>query len=378
MRLFKRKENKVLGSKCEYSSAEDCPYTSEKECKFDKDRCLLLAKKNVRKKTYNYKSLYLWGIIGLLMFFSSTSFSILCSFCGSIFVFPIFSAIVLSLLTGSILAILIDLPSRLKDYEISFINALSSNNYLKSLEESKLTTLRSQITEQLHKTKAPHMASGLIKIDQDICELLRKPYYSRYRHIVCCKSIDENFMEKEHSIEYKLVNPYGPFQKGVENIKLTNHVVLNEGNDSEKPIKELKVSVYVDNEETPITIKESDIKITQEDIPNSKEFYNKKFIYNIYKAVFNDNIRVKINYKIKVPFSDDPCFTKRLQHPAKNFRLDYSCEDNNMILHGQIFGTQLKQSDVSIKYLTNGKNAISLETFGWLLPDNGAIVVMLK
>lgn len=312
------------------------------------------------------------------MFIASTSFSLICSFSGSIFIFPVISAIGLSLLTGSILAILIDLPSRLKDYEISFINALSSNNYLKSLDESKLTSLRNQITEQLHKTKAPHMASGLIKIDQNICELLRKPYYSRYRHIVCCKPIDNNFMEKEHSIEYKLVNPYGPFQKGLENIKLTNHVVLNEEDDSEKPITGLKVLVYVDNEDFPQTFDDSNIEILQEDVPNSKEFYNKKFIYNIFKAEFNDNIRVRINYKIKVPFSDDPCFTKRLQHPAKNFRLDYSCEDNSMILHGQLFGTQLKQSDISIKYLTNGKNAISLETFDWLLPDNGAIVVMLK
>lgn len=36
----------------------------------------------------------------------------------------------------------------------------------------------------------------------------------------------------------------------------------------------------------------------------------------------------------------------------------------------------MKQSDVSIQYISD--NTISLETFDWLLPTNGAIVVMLN
>ena len=88
---------------------------------------------------------------------------------------------------------------------------------------------------------------------------------------------------------------------------------------------------------------------------------------------FKDNLIVRLDYTIDVHVND-VCFTKRLQHPAKNFRLDYSCKDIEGHLFGQIFGTQLKQSEFSIKYLS--ENSISLEAFDWLLPDNGAIVVL--
>ena len=56
--------------------------------------------------------------------------------------------------------------------------------------------------------------------------------------------------------------------------------------------------------------------------------------------------------------------------------LNYSYKKNGAKLFGQVFGTEMKQSDVSIQYISD--NTISLETFDWLLPTNGAIVVMLN
>ncbi|MDO5394484.1 MAG: hypothetical protein Q4F07_00820, partial [Bacteroidales bacterium] len=115
------------------------------------------------------------------------------------------------------------------------------------------------------------------------------------------------------------------------------------------------------------------------------EFYNKQVTLidkdnatdNSHKGIrveFDDNIEVEMRYKIVVP-KNDPCFTKRLQHPVKNFRLDYAFNGDDVELFGQIFGTELKQNDIEIRYTDN---SISLETFDWLLPDNGAMVVMLK
>ena len=43
------------------------------------------------------------------------------------------------------------------------------------------------------------------------------------------------------------------------------------------------------------------------------------------------------------------------------------------LIFGQLFGTELKQSDFLIRYPL--PNSVSLESFEWLLPDNGAIVV---
>lgn len=101
----------------------------------------------------------------------------------------ILSGVSISIIAGAILTYIIDIPSKLKEYETSFLNALSSNNYLKSLDESKLIQLRKDTTEQLHAKNAPFMATGLIDIDQRICDLLKQPYYTRYRQSVICSDI---------------------------------------------------------------------------------------------------------------------------------------------------------------------------------------------
>lgn len=81
-----------------------------------------------------------------------------------------------------------------------------------------------------------------------------------------------------------------------------------------------------------------------------------------------------MRYTIKV-HKEDRCFTKRLQHPAKNFRLDYMSKDENVKLYGQMFGTEMKQSNMYIRSMSS--NSKSLECFDMLLPQNGAMVVML-
>lgn len=366
--------------RCEYNSVEECPYNSASECNFDKAHCHLTNHKR-RSKT-NKKSqlpIVILALCGILVYILTTIVSLenTYKFTYSEYIYAVVSGIAISVVTGSILAIVIDLPSRLKDYELSFVNALSSNNYLKSLDENRLTNLRNDITEQLHKTKAPCMARGLIKIDQRVCELLRQPYYSRYRHTVACeKSDDPDFIIKEHTIEYKLINPYSVNQAAVEYIKFTNLVLVKEGQ-TDHPITDLSILCSIDNK--PALDLAGRIKFNSDNITN--EFYNKKIFISDkegnegnkgVRVEFNDYIEVKMRYKIAVP-KNDLCFTKRLQHPAKNFRLDYSCDDNDRKLYGQIFGTEIKQSDISIKY---AKNSISLETFDWLLPGNGAIVVM--
>lgn len=91
-------------------------------------------------------------------------------------------------------------------------------------------------------------------------------------------------------------------------------------------------------------------------------------------VMFKNNIQVHMRYSIKV-HGEDRCFSKRLQYPAKNFRLDYTSKDEKVKLSGQIFGTEMKQSNMFIR--SNSNNSVSLECFDLLLPQNGAMVVML-
>lgn len=390
---------------CGYTSAKDCPYNNERDCKFDKMHCHLISERRAHKHN-DYTNLRIWLFIccGILFytFASIASDNSSFSFTYSNYVYMVISGVCISVIAGAILAKVIDLPEKLRNYEDSFINALASNKYLKTLDENRLTMLRNDITEQLHKTSAPWMARGLIDIDQRICALLREPYYVRYRHSVVCskKKENPNFIEKEHTVDYKLINPYGANKDATEFLSLSNLILQQEdgsessngekagnGEDtSEDAIRGMKIIYKKDEEEKVELVQGQDFELKYEKLREKDEYYNmevyldakNKRTSDLKRGVridFKDNIEVHLEYKIEV-HQDDICFTKRMQHPVKNFRLDYSYRDMVGKLFGQIFGTEIKQCDISIKYPT--PYSISLETFDWLLPDNGAIVVMLN
>lgn len=398
-------KNDCESRSCGYISAKDCPYNNEKDCKFDKKHCHLIAEKRARKHndyTNLRMGLFICGGILFYTFASIASCNSSFSFTYSNYVYAVISGISISIIAGAILAKVIDLPNKLKDYEDSFINALASNKYLKTLDENRLTMLRNDITEQLHKTSAPCMARGLIDIDQKICALLREPYYVRYRHSVICSKKNDNsdFIEKEHTVDYKLINPYGANKDATEFLSLSNLILQQEGDSKntnaegdEKDketngdaIREMRIIYRKDEEEKVELIQNQDFELKYEKLREKDEYYNMEVYLDTknkkssdlkpgIRIDFKDSLEVHLEYKIEV-HKDDICFTKRMRHPVKNFRLDYSYRDMEGKLYGQIFGTEIKQCDISIKYPTS--YSISLETFDWLLPDNGAIVVMLN
>lgn len=382
---FPWKRQSYIYKKCGYNTSSECPYNSEKDCKFSKEHCHLVEeRKRGRKKACSIFNPVTIIIISLLFYALITILKEdkVIPFKYDNYVYTIISGITISFITGALLAIIIDIPSRLKDYEKSFINAIASNGYLKSLDEGRLTKLRNDITEQLHKVSAPNMAKGLIDVDQRICELLRKPYYSRYRQSIICEPSEiDDFVEKKHVIEYKLINPYSVNRVATEYISIKNIVFVKEGEDEKDSIKDLKITCIKDNNESIDFTNR--VKLETKSLIDKDEFYNTEIYIetteqkdNDLRGIridFNDNIEIHIEYKIKV-HKDDICFTKRLRRPVKNFRLDYIYNDNDRKVFGQIIGTEIKQSDINIKYTS--KNSISLETFDWLLPDNGVFVVV--
>lgn len=376
-------------NECGYSSKSECPFSNPEKCSYDKRNCHLMNKEN-EKKNPNAVScrIMICALVGFIIYILCILLEQVLDFPYSREVYFIISGICQSLLAAAVLAIVIDIPSKLEDYKSSIIEALSSDSYLKMLEESKLTLLRKKVTEQLNKMSAPNMPKGLIEKDQWICELLRKPYYSRYRHFVSCSDIDgdDNFILKKHNINYKLINPYGKHKEMTEHIKVTNLVYLHDI--SEESINDMKISCTIDGGTKREYIPGTDFDFKKE--PFTESFYNTKVSIKMKEnksfspeeiakggipVRFKEHIQVEISYTIKVA-KRDICFTKRLQHPAKNFELCYSYERKNGRLCGQIFGTDIKQSDVNIHYIND--NNICMTTFDWLLPNNGAMIVMLN
>lgn len=367
---------------CNFTNLSECPYASVDECKFNKKNCF--RKKKAPIFTITTLKILVVILIGLLIALVSIYLDAKMKFTGSHLVFGALSSIAVSLIAGAVLAWMIDIPSKLKEYENSIVNALVSNNYLKSLDEERLTQLRKDVTEQLHKVNVPCMARGLIDIDQKICNLLKQPYYTRYRQTVVCKKDEENgVIVKHHTIDYKLINPYSVNSKATEYISIAN-LVLSNGKDNmkDKAITDVRIRCIIDDGQAQNL--SSEIEFDSSSVDSRETFYDtkvelvaKKDSYKGdkkgLKIEFDKSLEVKMSYDIVVD-KDDISFTKRLRHPAKNFRLDYTFETTSPIkIFGQLFGTELKQSDFLIRYPL--PNSVSLESFEWLLPDNGAIVV---
>lgn len=367
---------------CNFTNLSECPYASVDECKFNKKNCF--RKKKAPIFTITTLKILVVILVGLLITLVSIYLDANVNFTGSHLVFGALSSIAVSLIAGAVLAWMIDIPSKLKEYENSIVNALVSNNYLKSLDEERLTQLRKDVTEQLHKVNVPCMARGLIDIDQKICNLLKQPYYTRYRQTVVCKKDEVNgVIVKHHTIDYKLINPYSVNSKATEYISIAN-LVLSNGKDNmkDKAITDVRIRCIIDDGQAQNL--SSEIEFDSSSIDSRETFYDTKVELvaknDSYKGdkkglkiEFDKSLEVKMSYDIVVD-KDDISFTKRLRHPAKNFRLDYTFETTSPIkIFGQLFGTELKQSDFLIRYPL--PNSVSLESFEWLLPDNGAIVV---
>lgn len=380
-------KNTTTNKRCDCVTESDCPYNVKSECNLNKENCYLENHNKIDNYNHNKTKIVLYGILGLLFYFIFYILSITpqCRFPYSMLIYSALISISLAIFVGVVIAFIVDIPARLKEYEDSFIEALSSNRYIKKLDENRLTQLRKDLTNQLHKKDVPFMAKGLIDIDEDICDLLKKPYYSRYRHSIVCSEVDTNpdYIKKDHAVEYKLINPYGANKTAKTFISFSTLIMMDNKVDEDQYIKSLNLRVFCskdNDEEIEITDK---IKFIVSDLDKEIEFYNKKIIVKAkepeidskvdgFRVDFNDNLKVRMYYTIIIN-KNDVCFTERLRYPCKNFRLDYSHKDPNVKLHGQIFGTGIKQSDISIRYAD--KNNISLETFDWLLPENGVIVV---
>lgn len=395
MKIMTKRKEKL--ESCPAENREQCKFWVESECNYDKRDCFLKKEnKNKKKQDKTRFKVIIFIAFGVILFLISLILnnqverSVQIEEQHSVVTMKdwatTLSSLSISLIAGAFLTYIIDIPSKLKEYETSFLNALSSNNYLKSLDESRLVQLRKDTTEQLHAKNAPFMAKGLIDIDQRICDLLKQPYYTRYRQSVICSDItnETDYINKEHMIDYCLRNPYGKNKEAVEYIGFSNLILKKDGEINDF-ISNLKIEYKID-ENDKLEFAPNSYKIEESPLNNKVEFYDTKLMLcgisndgqtesRGIKVCFKKSLEVHMEYRIKVP-KDDICFSKRMRHPVKNFRLDYSYINSQIKLFGQIFGTGLKQSDISIKYLAD--NIISLETFDWLLPDNGAIVVMTK
>ena len=423
--------------KCNFVSTNTCPYGSKDDCPYDVTACY--AYQDITptpKKVYSICFLLVVSIVisitaellkddGQLIDFMSDKYSLQT-------IAKMLQPIAQSVIAAIIISFIIDIPERMKEYKGFFIDILTSFDYLKNMNEEQLTNLRKRVTWQLHVKDFPHMAEGLIDLDEQFCKMLKQPYFSEYSQIVnvhACKEdktlgkerkmdLSDCFF-KSYKSEYIAINPSHANMPISMNIGQSSAVKFHEKNDFVEESKEIfivkKFTILFDDDtkeydltryiDIAVTEKAMDgliyngiVSIVPQKQVGTKENpftpsclnksnseaageieYKKKpkdSDVGLY-AIFRKKIQVKLEYDLAVP-KDDVSYTKRLKYPVKLFNIDYSLNElPDYTVVGQLIGTLMDQPDVTID-LSEDKKRVTLRTHNWLLPKNGAVIVHCK
>lgn len=423
LHLVRYKQDKAA---CDCIRKEDCPYPNQSQCPYDKSHCCAFPEKP--RKEWKIKVLYviLFVAVGLLL--ACTVLDWISS--ESRWNSPL-TSLAISAIVAVVMAILIDMPGKMKEYQTYFVGLLSSNEYLKELSLEQLSGLRRRITWLQHVRDLPNMPKGMIKLDDRICQMLKDPYFKEYTQIIAVKEKGTGQLLKHNRVEFLAFNPYSASQFVSMDIGMAFSLVFKEENDdysndaklvaqAKQLVNIQRFEITVDKEETVYDLRPhlslavkrekkdglkyngrvilvpKDPKYTKQnalknsDLGTSNSTPSGQVVNMECRCIgdndnqdlffeFRDRISVKIEYEVTVPITD-VTYTKRLRYPVKYFNLDYSLEKDTLsgyTVIGQIIGTLLDQEDVSDN-LSDEDRRVFLRTHSWLLPKNGAVIVMKK
>lgn len=406
--------------KCPHFSKNDCPYGRKDECIYDTTGCRVFGNNKKSKQKALLWSLLVFSFC-ITVFFEiekdNPEFVISLESLNWLKIYKILQPILNSFIAAIIVSLLIDIPSRMKEYQTYFVELLSSSDYLKKMTEAELTNLRKEVTWLLHVKDYPNMPKKLIDLDERFCEMLKMPYYKEYTQTINIEKESDDFLKKKVRIEYIAYNPQRKDNPIAMDISFSNSLrfenVVNAENAKEL-FKITKLMCAIDDFNQDMNLMPL-IKIGVSNETRDGYAYNGRvhlmsqlgnsnkenplsyYAIKTYKSAANtvnyemsseeqkpnlylsfcDKIKVKIQYEVIVPDSDIS-YTKRLRYPAKYFHLDYKLADDvNYKVVGQLIGTQIDQPDVSI-IVSDDKKNIKIQTHNWLLPKNGAVIVHCK
>lgn len=373
---------------CLYKNAKECPYNFYNACGRNLLNCNHSKRTSkdsiIKEKTKSSKSrIFNFLTVGIILFLVSQFNAYDYNPWG--FQLPkvleiALSSLSISLVAGAIVTFAIDLPSNLKSFDDYFIESITSDKYLKWLDKERLSTLRQEVTKQLHKKTTPKLSTGLIELDDKICNLMNEPYYSFYiQNVEVSMDPEKKYFIKKNYVRYKLINPYGKNRTYTEPITQTSSQISIEGVPDKELITYSEIKFIVDDLRTIDYSQKHSVSISKIDSP--EDYYDRRIELkdkdekDYCKIEFADNVVVTLKFTVKTPIGDT-CFTKRLKHPAKHFNLGFSLDMEGYKPVGETFGTEIGVSSSVINQ--HNKRNLTLISPDWMLPNNGAYVVLVK
>lgn len=316
------------------------------------------------------------------------------------FVIPILSAII----AGFIVSLVIDIKKQVTGIQNLIVKSFTENAFLEHLEEDDISELRENALGQLLTRKYPNMQNGLRAKDTELSAALIKPYYevfretgvySKHRKFSWSQEGDaEDVLFRNVDIQYTLKSPKSKDDITTADLSIGKSLQIplrsGEPKDHKDIFRITQFYIIIDG-----TIKidiANNLHFHASDLSSIEDYYNQKInvshdgthhnIRNTHEGQtgifvdFHESVDVHINYDIYLPVEDNH-FTNRLKYPAKSFRLDCLCDDDdNVRFYGELLGTFTKNSQVKTTHPKD--NIMSIEALDWLLPRNGVFVVMCE
>ena len=280
-----------------------------------------------------------------------------------------------ALIIGPALSWILDLPSMINYFKHITVESLISKEYLNNLDRDKLVALRKDCTVKIHLKDSDTVEKELINVDENICELLTKPFCERFRQNTSFHKAN-NVYKKKHYIEELYRNPLNS-RVSFSNFPKT-YLDLSPGKTVDDIYKFEKFTVKIDDGVTKdIT---SDVKLVGHNINEPDIHFNTVVTLedksgNPLSFDYTNTLEINRIIIIETPAVDNT-FIKRVTIPVKSFKIDYGYSGNDLKLIGSCFGTLSYSNDGGMKIIQGG-SYISIESFTWLLPGNGVMIVKI-
>lgn len=282
-----------------------------------------------------------------------------------------------ALLVGMVISWSMDLPFMREYFRKSILDLLVGDEYLSSLDKSRLQILRKNCTDRIYIEGTKHFDKSLLELDESITKLLAEPYISNYRCDVVCTKLADGMIQKVISIKTWYTNPSS--KKADLEFKAKIWLFSSADRPNVDVFKVTKLKVKIDgNGEDDLT---SQVKYTCQANKDSSAGYDLQVSVNKedgtpFKWEYESSLELEIEDVRLVPEHDN-IFIKRIsEHPVKSYRINYVVNNMDCKLDGTCFGTLAQVSSGEIRVVRQ-ENSISIESFSWLLPGNGLIIATI-
>lgn len=360
------------------------------------------AKQKISKLSFFTKNV-LWGIIISLICIAAIIY-LTENHPQSNIVSSIIIPILTAIIAGFIVSFVIDIKKQVSGIQELIVKSFTENTFLEHLSDDEISKLRKDALSQLIQTQYPNMQYGLIEKDAELSEVLTEPYYEIFRETGIYyrgkkfkwtnEGNEEKVLFRDVNIQYTLKTPQSPASITVADLSVRKSLLFPTRKGTLKSPQEIfKISEFtvIIDEKSKIDIKDS-LHYDCSEVSSIEDYYNQKISitydgdYDEIKkenngkagifVPFHESLTVHIRYEIYLPLEDNH-FTNRLRYPAKSYRIDCYCnDDNNVRFYGELLGTFTKSSQIKTTHPND--NVMSIEASDWLLPRNGVFIIMCE